>query len=167
MVHSYTHRVESMAALQFGEGHLGHQVGGANRWNVFSLLEIDYRSAPGAPDSGVPSMVGNAHVPPNGIEGYDYDDKRRTLSFADQWRNYPDCAASRASSRANEWGNTQFGYQKWILEHLPKGPGATKDGVNKLVGLHREPDEDLPEWKGPEGKELTLPVGVPEVLKGE
>jgi len=152
MVHSYVHRVESMLALQFGDG-IWDCDKRRDGWNVFSRLEHDF--------PGTPSMVGNAHVPPNGQEGYDYDNKRRVLSYADQWSNYPVLTGEPRLIGSDEWGNNQFGYVKWYLEHLPKAPGATKEGYNNWWVYVANTDEDLPEYVPPTAKEMVLPDGWP------
>lgn len=163
MIHSYAHRVESMAALQFGDG-IWDTKTRRDAWNVFSLIEMD---CPGSPDSGMASMVGNCHVPPNGLDGYDYDNRRRVLSFADHWRNYPDLRGNSRLVSSDEWGNTQFGYMKWLLEHLPKGPGATAEGVNNWWVYIANPDEDLPDWSPPRATSLQLPEGMPPVQNAQ
>jgi hypothetical protein len=154
MIHSYTHRVESMAALQFGDG-IWDTKSRRDAWNVFSVLEMDF--------PGSPSMVGNCHVPPNGEGGYDYDNKRRVLSFADRWRSYPDLRGSPRLVSSDEWGNNHFGFQKWILEHLPKYPGATDEGYNNWWVYVANTDEDLPDWIPPDPSSLRLPDGLPPV----
>src|SRR5262249_39013228 len=57
MIHSYTHRMESMAALAMADG-IWDTNARRDPWNVFSWLEMDHK--------GTPSQVGNCHVPPNG-----------------------------------------------------------------------------------------------------
>ncbi len=152
MVHSYVHRVESMLALQFGDG-IWDCKNRRDAWNVFSRLENDFK--------GEPSMVGNAHVPPNGQEGYDYDNKRRVLSYADQWSNYPVLTGQPRLVGSDEWGNNQFGYEKWFLEHLPKAAGATREGTNNWWVYVANTDEDLPEFVPPTSAEMVLPDGWP------
>ena len=152
MVHSYTHRVESMAALAFGDGVWDtHEK--RDPWNVFSFLDLDH--------PGSPSQVGNCHVPPNGQAGYDYNNKRRVLSWADRWSYYPDVRGSARLVSSFEWGNNQLGYQKWILEHLPKFPGHTAWGYNNWWLPIANTDEELPEWTGNRGSEFILPEGMP------
>ncbi len=161
MIHSYTHRVESMAALQFGDG-VWDTKRRRDAWNVFTILEMDF---PGSTPPAV-SMVGNCHVPPNGEGGYDYDNKRRVLSFADSWSSYPDLRGTARLVSSDEWGNGQFGYQKWILEHLPKFPGATAQGLNNWWVYVANTDEDLPDVAPPELDHLVLPEGVPATAHG-
>lgn len=136
MVHSYSHRVESMAALQFGDGIWDTQRRD-DPWNRFSRVEMDAR--------GTVSEVGNCHVPPNGESGYDYDNPRRVLSNADAWSRYPQLAGTPRLVSAEEWGRTHFGYQKWFLEHLPKFPGADAAGYFNWWVYVANPDEELPE----------------------
>lgn len=110
---------------------------------------------------GEPSQVGNCHVPPNGEEGYDYnydyDNKRRVMCFADNWARYPDVrGAARLVSNA-EWGNNQFCYQKWILEHVPKFPGATEHGFDNGWVYVASTDENLPDLVTPDPSRLLVP----------
>lgn len=152
MVHSYTHRVESMAALGLGKG-IWDTHAKRDPWNVFSWLEMDH--------PGTPSHVGNCHVPPNGQAGYDYNNKRRVESWADNWAHYPDLRGKPRLVSSHEWGNNHFGYQQWILEHLPKFEGATSHGYNNWWVYVANPDEDLPELKLPDPTKLRLPQGMP------
>ena len=152
MVHSYTHRVESQGALAFGDG-IWDPKTRRDPWNVFTFLELDF--------PGLPSMVGNCHVPPNGQGGYDYGNARVVPSWADAWVRYPDLRGAARGISREDWGGTQLGYQKWILEHLPKGPGATRWGYNNWWVYIANVDGDLPEWRTPQGDELQLPAGFP------
>jgi hypothetical protein len=152
MVHSYTHRVESMAALALAGG-VWDTHARRDPWNVFSWLEMDH--------PGSPSQVGNCHVPPNGQGGYDYDNKRRVLSWADAWSRYPDLRGKPRLVSSAEWGSSQFGFQKWILEHVPKGPGATEFGLNNWWVYIANTDEDLPELEPPDPARFVLPEGLP------
>ncbi|MCG3126214.1 MAG: hypothetical protein CHACPFDD_01044 [Phycisphaerae bacterium] len=156
MIHSYTHRVESMAALALADG-VWDTHERRDPWNVFSWLEMDH--------AGTPSQVGNCHVPPNGQSGYDYNNKRRVLSWADGWANYPDLRGEPRLISSTEWGNSHFGYQKWILEHVPKSPGYTKYGYNNWWLYIANTDEDLPELgsrgTGSQADEFRLPAEMP------
>lgn len=153
MIHSYAHRIESMAALSMADG-IWDPKTLRDPWNAFSWLEMD--------TPGTPSMVGNCHVPPNGQSGYDYNNKRRTLSWADGWRNYPDVRAKPRVLGAAEWGNSHFGYMKWLLERVPKFPGATRYGYNNWWVMIANTDEDLPEVKLPDPTRFVLPSGLPK-----
>ena len=139
MIHSYGHRCESILALVFGHGVWDKSLVGQDPWNSFSMIENDF--------AGQPSQVGNIHVPPNGQSGYDYNNKRSTMSYADAWlSDYPDL--SRAIARpisSAEWGNDQLGYQKWWLRHMPRNAGYTKWGYNNWWVYVANTDEDLPD----------------------
>jgi len=152
MIHSYAHRIESMAALAMADG-VWEPKQMRDPWNVFSWLEMD--------TPGTPSMVGNCHVPPNGQSGYDYNNKRKVLSWADNWRNYPDLRGKPRMVGSDEWGNNQFGYMKWLLERLPKYPGYTEYGYNNWWVYIANTDEDLPDYKLPSGKRFLLPEDMP------
>lgn len=152
MIHSYTHRVESMAALALADGRWDTRQR-RDPWNVFSWLEVDH--------PGTPSQVGNCHVPPNGQSGYDYNNARRVLSGADAWYRYPDLRGRPRPISSQEWGNNQFGYQKWILEHIPKYPGHTRFGYNNWWLYIANTDEDLPDLAPPDLSRFRLPDGLP------
>jgi hypothetical protein len=137
MIHSYSHRCESMLALQFGHGKWDKSLRGQDPWNTFSSIEMD--------NPGRPSHVGNCHVPPNGQSGYDYNNKRSVLSYADNWYRYPDLTGQPRMIGSDEWGHTQYGYQIWWLSHIPKAPGFTKWGYNNWWVYIANVDEDLPD----------------------
>ncbi|MEZ5964757.1 MAG: hypothetical protein R3F56_12995 [Planctomycetota bacterium] len=153
MIHSYTHRVESMAALAMADGTWDPKTR-RDPWNVFSRLEMD--------DLGTPSMVGNCHVPPNGQQGYDYANPRVVPSWCDGWARYPDLRAPLRPVSREDWGGTQFGYQKWILERVPKAPGHTAYGYNNWWVYIANTDEDLPERTPPAGDSFQLPPDFPK-----
>lgn len=152
MIHSYVHRIESMGALAFGEG-IWDTTNKRDPWNVFSWLEQDHK--------GTPSMVGNCHVPPNGQSGYDYDNKRKVLSWADNWARYPDVSGAPREISSTEWGNSQFGFMKWILERIPKFSGYTTYGLNNWWVYIANTDEDLPEYKPQALDKFVLPRDYP------
>ncbi len=154
MIHSYAHRVESMAALAMADG-IWDPKTLRDPWNVFSWLEMD--------TPGTPSMVGNCHVPPNGQGGYDYNNKRRVQSWADSWRKYPDLRGPAREVGSAEWGNSHFGYMKWLLERVPKFPGHTKYGYNNWWVYIANTDEDLPDYTMPDPGKFVLPEGMPKV----
>jgi hypothetical protein len=153
MIHSYAHRIESMAALAMADG-VWDPKRMRDPWNVFSWLEMD--------TPGTPSMVGNCHVPPNGQSGYDYNNKRKVLSWADNWRNYPDLRGKPRTVGSDDWGDNQFGYMKWLLERVPKYPGYTEYGYNNWWVYIANTDEDLPDYKMPDGNRFMLPEDMPE-----
>lgn len=141
MIHSYNHRVESMMALVFGHGVWDKSLVGADPFNTFTMLNLDF------PDK--PSQVGNTHVPPNGKFGYDYKPKGTVMTYADAWpTHYPDmkdCQPRQFDS--SMYGNTQEGYQEWFMFHIPSRPGFTKWGYNNWWVYIANTDEDLPYMK--------------------
>lgn len=152
MIHSYAHRVESQALLAVSDG-VWNTHERRDPWNVFSWLEMDH--------AGAPSHVGNCHVPPNGQNGYDYNNKRGTLSWADNWAHYPDLRGAARLVSAQEWGNSHFGYMKWLLERVPRFPGHTQYGYNNWWVYIANTDEDLPELQLPDPGKFILPADMP------
>lgn len=155
MIHSYSHRVESQCALAFGDG-IWDPKTRRDPWNVYSFLELDF--------PGRPSMVGNCHVPANGQGGYDYGNQRVVQSWVDGWARYPDLRTAPRPVSREDWGGTQFGYQKWWLERLPKGPGHTEHGYDNWWVYIANVDGDLPELAPqPVRGEFVLPADFPAV----
>ena len=145
MLHSYSHRCESILALVFGHGCWKKELAGDDPWNTYTVLNLDY------PD--YPSQVGNVHVPPNGRSGYDYCNTTNILTCANSWDNYPDLTvASPRLINKQAWNNDQFGFQIWWMSHIPKNAGYTKWGYNNWWVYIANTDENLPDWY-PEGPE--------------
>jgi hypothetical protein len=158
MIHSYTHRVESMAALALADG-IWDTDRKRDPWNVFSYLDLDH--------PGRPSQVGNCHVPPNGTAGYDYNNPRVVPSSAWNWWRYPDLRGEPEPISALAWGNTHFGYQKWLLERLPKSPGHTEFGYNNWWLYVANTDEDLPDLAPPDPATFRPPGSLEPPKAGE
>ena len=76
---------------------------------------------------------------------------------------YPDLRGTPREVSREDWGNTQFGYQKWFLEHLPKGPGHTEFGYDNWWVYIANVDGDLPDWTPPQGP-FRLPDGMPPAV---
>jgi len=152
MIHSYVHRIESIAALQFGDG-IWNPSAQRDPWNVFTRLEMEH--------PGTPSQVGNCHVPPNGQGGYDYDNPRSVLSGADHWHRYPDVRGAPRLHSSDGWGNNQFGYMRWLLSKIPKFPGATEHGYNNWWVYIGNTDEDLAEWPASDRSRFLAPEDLP------
>jgi len=79
------------------------------------------------------------------------------LSYADGWLRYPDLRGDARLVGSDEWGNNQFGYMKWILEHLPKSAGATAEGLNNWWVYVANTDGDLPDYVAPKADRMVLP----------
>lgn len=152
MVHSYVHRIESMAALAYGQG-IWDTHARRDPWNVFSWLEMDH--------PGTPSMVGNCHVPPNGQSGYDYNNRRRVLSWADNWSRFPDLRGEPREVSSEEWHFNHHGYMAWILGRIPKFPGYTEHGYNNWWVHIANTDEDLPDYRMQDLTRFRLPEDFP------
>jgi hypothetical protein len=147
-IHSYAHRIESMAALAVSEGVWDTKTQ-RDPWNIFSSLELDH--------PGQPSQVGNCHCPPNARDGYDYNNPRRVDTWAWHWWRYPDVRGQALPISSNAWGNNQFGYMKWLLEHVPKSRGSTRYGYNNWWLYIANTDEELDEWTPPDSASFKIP----------
>ncbi len=151
MIHSYAHRIESMAALSVAQGVWDTKTE-QDPWNLFSYLEMDH--------PGAPSHVGNCHCPPNAQSGYDYNNGRRVQTHAWHWWRFPDLRGPAAPISSRAWGGTQFGYMKWLLERVPKFPGHTEFGYNNWWVAITNTDEELPDLAAPEGGQFRSGQGA-------
>jgi hypothetical protein len=88
------------------------------------------------------------------------------LSFADTWARYPDLRGTPREVSAVEWGNSHFGYMKWLLERVPKFSGHTSYGYNNWWVYIANPDEDLPDWTPPDADRFVPPEGMPPLKQG-
>ncbi len=138
MIHSYNHRIESIAALVFGHGEWSKELVGRDPYNTFTMLNLDF------PDK--PSQVGNVHVPPNGKYGYDYHPTDEAETYADAWyTHYPNMKDVKPRPfRSSEFGANQQGYQEWWMFKIPSIPGYTQWGYNNWWVYIANTDEDLP-----------------------
>jgi len=119
-IHSFGHRAESAIVHAYSD-----------RWDVFAqnptpweiFTRID-KHFPGR------AHIGNIHFPPNGMSDYDYSNRRYVKTYADNWKRYPILLDQTRMINCEEWGNTQLGYLKWWLNHLPRFTGVSEGILN-------------------------------------
>ena len=153
MIHSYSHRCESMLALQFGRGVWNKQARGQDPWNTFSSVEMDH--------PGKPSHVGSCHVPPNGQDGYDYDNKRSVLSYADNLAGLPRPDRPAAADRQRRVGPHAVRLPGLVALTHPQGARIHPVGVQQLVGLHRQRGRGPPRPTSREGGRVSEGIRRP------
>lgn len=126
-IHSFGHRTESALALTVGRGFWdgcpGHPGTGPSDFDRYSCADIDK-----TPSGINVAHVGNVHVPPNGVEGYDYGNTRFVSDASKSWANYPFTTPTLTNENCSAWGCNQMGYQMWWLNHLPYKDGVTTNG---------------------------------------
>ncbi len=116
MLHSYSHRAEGHLRTvfsRFGDND--------NLWKRFIRYDLTH---PGMAECG------NVHFPPNGVQDYDYFNKRVVLSNSDDWYHFPYLNGNRfRPMNDSEWtvGGRDM-YLLWWLRHLPHVAGSC-DGV--------------------------------------
>jgi hypothetical protein len=124
---SYAHRIESTMMKVYGWWDYDNKTDkdSLTTWEMFAAYALKYDKFL----SGM-SHVGNVHLPPNGEKDYDWANKTKIMSFADNWKNYPDVKEENAHEMdCSEWGCNHLGYMKWWLSHLPHFRGINpKDG---------------------------------------
>ena len=124
---SYAHRFESTMMKVYGWWDYDKKAekDSLTTWEVFAAYALKYNKyLPGM------SHVGNVHFPPNGEKDYDWKNETKVMSFADNWKNYPNVKEENAREMdCSEWGCNHLGYMKWWYNHLPHFDGINpKDG---------------------------------------
>jgi hypothetical protein len=117
---SYGHRVESIMRKVYGRW--DHKAAGnLNNWELFTSFN---KIMPGK------AHIGNIHFPPNGVKDYDWINKTKVSTLADNWFNYPNLSGINARIvDCVEWNCTHLGYMTWWMHHLPRYRGLNaKDG---------------------------------------
>jgi hypothetical protein len=118
MIHNLCHRTESTMARVYGG------------WKSEKLDTNWARFAANAHQSNGVAGAGTCHYPPNGEKDYDYDNRRRVESDADDWLNYPNLTGKKKTVDCETWGGPDYhrNYMKWWFERLPHAPGINPDG---------------------------------------
>ncbi|HEY3667794.1 MAG TPA: hypothetical protein VGL19_17450, partial [Polyangiaceae bacterium] len=116
-IHSYNHRVESIASLLVGQGHWYQNVDPNNPWFKFSRYDLAYPGQAG---------IGSVHFPADAAFEYDYGSSAQVASTADDFlNNYPNLTGATTQISCAAWGCTQIGYQQWYDSHLPHVAGTS------------------------------------------
>ncbi len=76
---SFGHRFESVMWNVYGRWEKDAEE--PNNWEIYTQYDTTH---PGN------AHVGNIHFPPNGVHDYDWVNKKKVNTFADNWANYPD-----------------------------------------------------------------------------
>lgn len=130
MLENFGHRVESIMSHVFRH-HLARQ----NLWDVFIRYDQSH------PDQ---AQCGNVHFAPNSERDYDWGNRRRVLSYCDDWYSFPELPGNPRLVDCREWGNGDMRlHHLWWLKHLPRAAGETFGVSNnwwEYIVLAREPD---------------------------
>jgi len=124
---SYAHRFESTMMKVYGwwDYDKKNTKDQLTTWELYAAYAKIYNKfVPGM------SHVGNVHYPPNGAHDYDWINKTKVMSFADNWSNYPNVKDKNPREMdCSEWNCSHIGYMKWWFSHLPHFKGINpKDG---------------------------------------
>jgi hypothetical protein len=122
---SYAHRVESTMMKVYGWWDYDNKTdkNSLTTWEVYAAYALKY-------DKFLPGMshIGNVHFPPNGEKDYDWTNKNKVMSFADNWKNYPNVKEENPREMdCSEWGCEHLGYMKWWFGHLPHFSGINPE----------------------------------------
>jgi hypothetical protein len=130
-LHNWTHRIENI---------------------IYKLFPGQYRFAPSDPPlpAGIvkspgqtflsyeaispgDAHIGNGHYPPNGTDGYDYDNPNPVVSFAPAWQRYPFLYDDTETVTCSNWGcegDCGQNFVSWWMRHIPHY--KCKDGSGRL-----------------------------------
>jgi len=91
-----------------------------NLWRQFTRYD---RSHPGM------AACGNVHFAPNSESDYDWGNRRRVLSSADDWLNYPHFTGQLREMCCEEWGGGDIRlHHLWWMKRFPHVDGTTPTG---------------------------------------
>jgi len=115
MLENIGHRAESILTHVFR-----HAQGEANLYERFTRYD---KAHPGQAEVGV------VHYAPNSLKDYDWGNKAKVKSRADNWKNFPSLTGEPRSVDTTEWGNGDtLAHHVWWFQHFPHISGG-KDGV--------------------------------------
>lgn len=82
-------------------------------------------------DQSHPGMAacGNVHFAPSSQSDYDWGNRRKVFSNADDWLNYPNFTGETREVQCNDWGNGDIRlHHLWWMKRFPHVPGQTPTG---------------------------------------
>ena len=130
---SYGHRLESTMMKVYGWWNYDKKADRKqlHNWELYSAYALKYdKYAPGM------SHVGNVHFPPNGLTDYDWRNETKVMSYADNWKYYPNIRDENPRQMdCSEWGCSHIGYMKWWFSHIPHFAGINPVDYNEALSL--------------------------------
>lgn len=124
---SYGHRFESIMMEVYGwwdfdKKELRSQL---TPWELYTAYNGRYDKY----NKGM-SHIGNIHFPPNGEKDYDWGNKKKVHTYADNWAHFPQVKDENPREiDCSEWNCSHIGYMKWWFSHVPHFAGHnTADG---------------------------------------
>lgn len=124
---SYGHRFESTMMKVYGPWDYDSKksIKDLTNWERYTGYTKNYNKFnPGK------SHIGNIHFPPNGQKDYDWANKDKIDTYADNWAFYPNITDENPRTvDCSEWGCSHIGYMEWWFSHIPHFAGINpKDG---------------------------------------
>ena len=115
MLENHGHRAESILTHVFR-----HLKGDENLYERFTRYD---QKNPGQAEVGI------VHYAPNSVKDYDWGNKTKVKSKADNWKNFPNLAGEPRVVDDKEWGSGDtLAHHIWWFQHMPHITGG-KDGV--------------------------------------
>lgn len=114
---SFGHRAESALRQAYGRWDVLND--DPNNWEIYTRIDIDRIGQ---------AHVGNIHFPPNGEADYDRWNTRSVITFAENWKRYPNLLNQKSAVNCEAWDCSYIGHMRWFYEHLPRYTGIT-DGI--------------------------------------
>ncbi|MNQ04295.1 hypothetical protein D3C85_170090 [compost metagenome] len=124
---SYGHRFESTMMKVYGwwDYDKKSNVSELTPWERYAGYTKNYNKFnPGK------SHIGNIHFPPNGEKDYNWANKTKVETYADNWAFFPNITDENPRTvDCSEWQCSHLGYMEWWYTHIPNFKGVSaKDG---------------------------------------
>jgi hypothetical protein len=113
MLENQGHRAESIMKYVFR-----HKDGEDNLWEKFTRYD---KTHPGKAEVGI------VHYAPNSVKDYDWGNKTKVKSKADDWLNFPNFKGTERIMDTNDWGggDTRL-HHVWWFKRMPHITGSDK-----------------------------------------
>ena len=91
-----------------------------NLWRQFIRYD---KTHPGS------AACGNVHFAPSSVSDYDWGNRTRVMSNADDWLNYPNFTGESREMMCADWGNGDIrAHHLWWMQRFPHVDGTTPTG---------------------------------------
>ncbi len=116
MLENQGHRAESIVKYTYR-----HKEGEKNLWEKFTRYD---KTHPGKAEVGI------VHFAPNSLKDYDWGNKTKVTSYADDWLNFPNFKGSKRIMDCNDWGSGDTRqHHIWWFQRMPHITGSA-DGIS-------------------------------------
>jgi hypothetical protein len=111
MLENQGHRAESIMKHVFR-----NETGDDNLWEKFTRYD---KTHPGKAEVGI------VHYAPNSDKDYDWGNKKKVTSYADDWYTFPNFKGAKKTVDCADWGNGDTRqHHVWWFKHMPHITGS-------------------------------------------